>query len=339
LTERNRVTIREVAEQAQVSHQTVSRVINNSERVSPETRGRVLAAIDELGYRPNAIARIMAQGRTRTLACLSPNLTDYTFASIIEGAEVEARQNGYFLLSASAPDEATFALLVEQLIESRRTDGLLVINPYTDQRFRLVPRDVRMVYLGSQPRDEQVDSVSIDDEGAGQSACQHLIDLGHRRIATITGPTCEDCSQDRSGGYRYSLLNAGLAPDPDLVIEGDWSATSGYNAIRILVERQVYFSAVFAQNDRMAVGAIQALREAHLKVPQDVSIIGFDDMPLSSYFDPPLTTIRQDTFELGRRAAQLLLTAVEDPTLETRQLLLPAELVVRNSTSQYVERR
>jgi len=336
---RTHVTIRDVASNAGVSHQTVSRVINESERVSPETRARVLSAIDELGYRPNEIARIMARGRTHTLACLSPNLTDYTFASIIEGAEIEARQHGYFLLSASAPDEDTFALLVEQLIERRRTDGLMVINPYTDQRFRHVPKDVRMVYLGAQPRDEQVDSVSLDDEGAGHCATQHLLHLGHRRIVSITGPVCEDCSQDRQNGYLQALRQAGITPDPNLVVEGDWSATSGYTAVRSLLEHRVAFSAIFAQNDRMAVGAIRALREANLCVPQDVSIIGFDDMPLASYFDPPLTTMRQDTFRLGRQAAGLLLNAVENPTLETQRLLLPAELVMRNSTSQYVERR
>jgi len=336
---RTHVTIRDVASNAGVSHQTVSRVINESERVSPETRARVLSAIDELGYRPNEIARIMARGRTHTLACLSPNLTDYTFASIIEGAEIEARQHGYFLLSASAPDEDTFALLVEQLIERRRTDGLMVINPYTDQRFRHVPKDVRMVYLGAQPRDEQVDSVSLDDEGAGHCATQHLLHLGHRRIVSITGPVCEDCSQDRQNGYLQALRQAGITPDPNLVVEGDWSATSGYTAVRSLLEHRVAFSAIFAQNDRMAVGAIRALREANLCVPQDVSIIGFDDMPLASYFDPPLTTMRQDTFRLGRQAAGLLLNAVENPTLETQRLLLPAELVMRNSTTQYVERR
>ena len=339
MARRTHVTIRDVASNAGVSHQTVSRVINESERVSPETRARVLSAIDELGYRPNEIARIMARGRTHTLACLSPNLTDYTFASIIEGAEIEARQHGYFLLSASAPDEDTFALLVEQLIERRRTDGLMVINPYTDQRFRHVPKDVRMVYLGAQPRDEQVDSVSLDDEGAGHCATQHLLHLGHRRIVSITGPVCEDCSQDRQNGYLQALRQAGITPDPNLVVEGDWSATSGYTAVRSLLEHRVAFSAIFAQNDRMAVGAIRALREANLCVPQDVSIIGFDDMPLASYFDPPLTTMRQDTFRLGRQAAGLLLNAVENPTLETQRLLLPAELVMRNSTTQYVERR
>lgn len=337
MVKRAHLTIRDVAIKAGVSHQTVSRVINNSERVSPETRTKVLAAIDELGYTPNAIGRIMAMGRTHTLACLSPNLTDYTFASIIEGAEVQARQNGYFLLSASAPDEETFALLVEQLIDSRRTDGLIVINPYIDQRFRHAPKDVRMVYLGARPRDGQVHSVSLDEESAGFTATQHLIQLGHRRIVSITGPACEDCSEDRQNGYLQALLQAGIEPDPDLVVEGDWSATSGYTVVRSLLKRQVAFSGIFAQNDRMAVGAVRALREANLRVPQDISIIGFDDMPLASYFDPPMTTMRQDPFQLGRLAAQLLLNAIENPTLDTQHLRLPAELIVRGSTAVYLE--
>lgn len=336
---RSRVTIRDVAAAAGVSHQTVSRVINDSERVLPETRLKVEAAIERLGYRPNEIARFMAKGRTYTLACISPNLTDYTFAAIIEGAEVEARSRGFFLLSASAADEATFAELVEQLIDSRRTEGLLVINPYADERHQFIPRSVRQVFIGAQPRGEKVDSVSLDDVGAGRTATDYLLALGHRRIALITGPTAEDCTLDRQTGYQLALQAAGLVFDPGLVVHGEWSANSGYQAVRLLLDRGVEFSAIFAHNDLIAAGAIRALREAGKRVPADVSVVGFDDIPLASYLDPPLTTVAQDPFRIGREAAALLVRAVENPSENPQHLRIPAELVVRGTTAPFSERR
>ena len=330
---RTHVTIRDVASRAGVSHQTVSRVINQNERVSPETREKVMAAIDELGYSPNAIARYMAKGNTRTFACISPNLTDYTFASIIEGAETEARQDNYFLISSSATDASTFQCLVEQLVSSRRTEGLMVINPYADQRYQHLPHNVPTVFIGARPSSEAVDSVSLDDRGAAALAVQHLLELGHRRIALISGPAVEDCTQDRLAAYLAAISACGVVPDASLIVEGDWSATSGFEAIGKLCSDGNPFTALFAMNDRMAIGAIRALRERGARVPQDISVIGFDDLPLASYFDPPLTTMRQDMFGIGREAARLLIRAVEQPDLPRHQLRIPAELVVRGSTA------
>jgi DNA-binding LacI/PurR family transcriptional regulator len=330
---RTRPTLRDVAHRAGLSHQTVSRVINNNERVSPETRAQVQAAIAELGYRPNAIARSMARGRSLTLACLAPNLTDYTFASIIEGAENEARQHDYFLLSSSVPDEASFAALIEQLVPHRRVDGLLIVNPYSDNRHRLLPENFPIVYIGAHPRTEAVDSVGLDDTDAGRQATQHLLSLGHRQIALISGPLSEDCSQDRCTGYATALHAAGLEPDPALQREGDWSATSGYQALMHWHQAGRLPTAVFAQNDRMALGVLRAARELNLAVPRQLAVIGIDDMPLASYFDPPLTTMRQDMFGIGREAVQLLIASIEQPWGPRRHPRLPAELVVRQSTA------
>ena len=332
MSPRSHVTIRDVATRAGVSHQTVSRVINNSERVNPETRALVEDAIAELGYQPNAIARFMAQGRTHTLACLSPNLTDYTLASLIEGAESEARRQGYFVISASAPDSQTFALLVQQLVDSQRTEGLLAINPYIDDRFKALPPDVPTVLLGAVSRDKKYGSVALDDELAGRQATQYLLGLGHQHIAHITGPLVEDCSKERRLGYQSALQVAGIFSDPNLVLEGDWSATSGDAAVRKWLAAGDSFTALFAQNDRMAVGAIRALREAGLRVPEDISVMGFDDMPLASYFDPSLTTVRQDIFGIGREAARQLIWSIENPTQPLHNLRIQAELIIRNST-------
>lgn len=331
---RTRPTIRDVAKLAKVSHQTVSRVINGRADVTAETRAKVEAAIAKLGYRPSAIARSMAHGRTHTLACLAPNLTDFTFASIIEGAETEARQHGYFLLSSSAHDEATFKALVEQLVSHQRADGLLIINPYSDQRHTLLPQNFPTVFVGARPRNEPVDSVALDDEGAARAATQHLLQLGHRRIAVITGPIVEDCTQDRMAGYRAAMEAAHVTPEPGLILEGDWSASSGYMALKKLADSQLLPTAIFAQNDRMAIGAMRAARDLDLAVPEQLAVIGIDDMPLASYFDPPLTTMRQDMFGIGREAARLLVRTLEQPVTTFQHLRLPAELIIRRSTAR-----
>jgi LacI family transcriptional regulator len=327
-------TIRDVARRAGVSHQTVSRVINGSEGVLPETRTLVETAIEQMGYRPNAIARSMARGTTHTLACISPNLTDYTFASIIEGAELEARQAGYFLLSSSANSPDAFGTLVDELVGHRRVDGLIVINPYSDERFEYIPRDFPLVFVGASAHEKNVCSVSLDDEKVAYEATRHLISLGHTKIALVTGPMEEDCSRDRTQGYRRALQESGIAFDESMVIEGDWSATSGQGALLSFVEQGCVPTAVFAQNDRMALGVLRAARDMNIKVPSQLAVIGVDDMPLSSYFDPPLTTMRQDMPRIGQEATRMLLDIIQKKNTVLRDLKLPAQLVVRRSTSE-----
>jgi DNA-binding LacI/PurR family transcriptional regulator len=329
---RSRVTIRDVAAHAGVSHQTVSRVINKTEGVNPDTRAKVDAAISELGYSPNAVARSMARGRTCMIGCISPNLTDFTFASIIEGAESEARKQDYFLVSSSAADEDSFSELIEQLVGSRRVEGLMIINPYADRRHNLIPKDFPTIYVGAHPREEEVSSISLDDIKAAQVATQHLIDLGHRRIAMVTGPPVEDCTQDRCTGYQNALESAGITYDPDLVIQGDWSATTGHTAVMTLFDSIEIPTAIFAQNDRMAIGALRATRQLGLSVPEEMAVVGVDDMPLASYFDPPLTTMQQDILDIGQKAARMLIQAVENPESPVQHHRVKAELIIRDST-------
>ncbi len=331
---RSRTTIRDVAAHAGVSHQTVSRVINNSSSVRPETRAKVEQAIAELGYRPNEIARFMARGRTGTLACLSPNLTDYSFASIIEGAQAEARSHGYHLLTALASDQESFATLIDELVSSGRTEGLLVINPYSDERQVVLPPHIPAVVAGARTgANSAVSSVVLDDERVGELATDHLLKLGHRRIGLITGPQGETCAQERQTGFERALQRADLLPDAALVVAGDWSAGSGYEAMQRLMESGPLPSAVFVQNDRMAVGVLRAAHDMGLRVPQDLSVVSVDDIPLASFFAPPLTTVRQDFGRIGRDAARLLIDAIAAPQAATPQRVrIAPELMVRRST-------
>lgn len=331
---RKRVTIKDVAARAGVSYQTVSRVINDKGEVSPVTRVRIQGAIEELGYRPDAIARSMVGGRTHTLGCIAPNLTDYTFACIVEGAKAEAHQRGYFLIATSA-DQAEVGALCDDMLYSRRVDGFLVINPYADQRHRyferLARKGVALVYSGARPREGTIPSVHLDDEAGGYYATRHLLQLGHTRVAMITGPRNEDCTQDRIAGYKRAFDEAGLPAPAGLVRTGDWTPESGCQAVQRWLESKARFSALFAQNDRMAIGAIQAARDHGLRVPEDLAVVGFDDMPLAAYFDSPLTTVRQDIFEHGRQAARLLINRVERPGRPAEHVVIPCELVVRRS--------
>lgn len=330
-----RPTIKDVACRAGVSHQTVSRVINHKPEVSPETRDRVLAAVKELDYRPSAAARTMVAGRTRMLGCISPSLIDYTFASIIENAQTEARRQGYFLLTGSAPSLTDVEPLLDEMLH-RQVDGLLVLNPRDDGRYRHflshIENGLAVVYLKDTPNGEPVSSVRCDDHEGGYQATRYLIELGHRAIVTLVGPNNEECTFDRLAGYRQALAQARLDLDPALAVNnGEWSATWGYQATQRLLETNLPFTAIFAQNDHMAVGAVRALREAGYRVPDDVSVIGFDDIPLASYFDPPLATLRQPMAAMGQRSAQLLIEVIQNPTATPQQISLPARLIERAS--------
>ena len=298
----------------------------------PETRAMVEEVIERLGYRPNSIARSMDKGQTHTLACISPNLTDYTFASVIEGAETEARQDGYFILSSSATDPEAFRELLDELVGHRRVDGLIIINPYSDDRYKYIPQDFPVVFVGARSHGEVISSICLDDERAAYDATKHLLSLGHTHIAMVTGPVEEDCVVDRGTGYRRAIQEAGVEVDESLIVTGDWSATSGKEALLALMGREDVPTAIFAQNDRMAMGVLRAARDMNIKIPSQLSVIGVDDMPLSSYFDPPLTTMHQDMPRIGQEAARILLDIIQKKNTALRETKLSAQLIVRQST-------
>jgi len=333
VTEKKRVTISDVAEEAGVSKQTVSRVINDRPNVADHTRGRIKEIIEKLGYQPDPIARSM-RGSSHTLGCITPNLSDYNFSSIVQAAQAEARKKGFFLLTGSAPTEQDVQPLINEIMH-RRVDGLLVINPRDDNRYYyllpLIEKGVPIVYIKNTPVDENVSAVSMDDETGGYLATQHLIQLGHTQIATIQGLTNEECTKDRLAGFRQAFQVAGLQINSALVMKGDWTASSGNRAIKDLLNKGERFTAVFAYNDRMAVGAIRALREAGFDVPKDVSVIGYDDIPLSSYFAPPLTTVRQPMEEFGRIGAQILIEALDNRYFKPQVVKLAPELIIRET--------
>ena len=322
----------DVARLAGVSHQTVSRVINDSEHVREETRERVLRAMRQLDYRPNSVARALVTGRSNTLGVVSFDTTLYGPASTLYGIEQAAHEAGYFITIASlkAFDRASVLDAVERL-RILGVDGVMVIAPQeTAARALLrIPAGVPLVALEAGPTDV-VPVASIDQFAGATAATAHLLDLGHRSVAHVAGPGDWLEAQQRVAGWRATLEAAG-APVPE-PLAGDWSPRSGYEIGQTLAA-DTDLTAVFVANDQMALGVLRALHEAGRRIPADVSVVGFDDVPEAPYFTPPLTTIRQDFGEMGHRGLKLLLETMEDPDGPPRHLEVTPELIVRSSTA------
>ena len=316
---------------AGVSHQTVSRVINGYQGVLPETRAKVEAAIETLDYHPNAIARSMAQGQTCMIACISPNLSDFTNALIVHNAEEQARRRGYLMISTSASTKKEFQDRCEQFIGYKRADALLILDPFADNRFENVEFNIPIVYLGA--KDYKTCSIAVDNFTGIQKALQHLYDLGHREIFHITGPQNERATERRLNGYIQKRRELGLEETKE-IFEGDWSATSGYQIMNSLIEKGHLPTAFCVQNDRMAVGLIHAARENGILIPDDLSVIGYDDIPLSSYFDPPLTTVQQDLISLGQESVDLLMKVIDGEITGSQHFEIDTKLIVRQTTKR-----
>ena len=320
----------DVAQLAGVSHQTVSRVLNDHPNVRPDTREKVLEAIQQLAYRPNAAARALVTRRTHTLGVISIDSTLYGPAMMLDGIE-RAAQRGYFVLIASLPalDRRSMTETIDRFL-GHAVEGIIVIAPQTSAVAALshVPPEMPLVAVGCGTR-AQLTSVAVDNAAGARTATRYLLDLGHETVYHVAGPSSWLDARERTDGWRDALREAG-APEPE-VISGDWSARSGYETGQQLA-RMTNVTAVFCSNDTIALGLIRALSEAGRRVPEDVSVAGFDDVPESGYFLPPLTTVRQDFSELGRRALASLVDRISGgaPGSHVR---VPPEFVIRASAA------
>jgi DNA-binding LacI/PurR family transcriptional regulator len=321
----------DVARHAGVSHQTVSRVLNGHPNVSPATRAGVLAAIRALGYRPNAAARTLVTGRTNVLGVISFDTTLYGPASMLYGIE-RAAHPGYTVTVASLPGYGRRSLLeaVERFL-GQGVDGIIVIAPEDSAVDALteLAADTPLVAVGCGTR-APLPSVAIDNLAGAAHATRLLLDLGHETVHHVAGPESWLDARERVDGWRQALGAAG-APEPEL-LRGDWSARSGYEiGHRLAALPEV--TAVLCGNDSMALGALRALAERGRQVPADVSVVGFDDVPEAAFSLPPLTTVRQDLGELGRRALHLLMDRISgEPRLHPGLPIAP-ELIVRASSA------
>ncbi|HEX6278218.1 MAG TPA: LacI family DNA-binding transcriptional regulator [Polyangiaceae bacterium] len=321
----------DVARLAGVSYQTVSRVLHDSPLVRGETRERVLSAIRQLDYRPNSVARALVTGRSKTLGVVTFDTSLYGPASTLLGIEQAAHDAGYAVSISSlrSLNRETVVLAIEQL-RDQGVDGVAVIAPLRAgvDALRHVRSDFAVVAVAAGPN-ASIPVASFDQASGAATATRHLLSLGHETVWHLAGPHDWKEADERIEGWRSVLAAAG-APIP-APLRGDWTPRSGYELAETLLATRD-FTAVLVANDQMALGFLRRVHEAGREVPRDFSVVGFDDIPEAAYFTPPLTTVRQDFTELGRRCLQSLLRRIQGDTEPTRVVIAP-ELVLRSSTS------
>lgn len=328
-------TLVEVARLAGVSRSTVSRVINDHPHVGAETRQRVWEAVRASGYQPHAVARSLVTKRTRIIGVVIPEIvtalfTDPFFPILLRSATESCNEHRYQLMLSLFSSSADRQEMYERLVGNAYLDGVIVASAALDDP--LIPdllRDgVPFVCVGRHP-DARVRSVDVDNTGGARMAVDYLIRLGHRRIGALTGRLDTAHGQDRLEGYRQALTTHRIAFNEDLIVEGDFTEGSGMIGVQRLLPADP--SAVFVASDIMAVGALRALRQAGLEVPQDIALVSFDDIPVASAIEPPLTTVRQPIGRLAALAVEMLLDLIEHPGSGPQRIVLPTQLVVRES--------
>lgn len=327
------ITLHDVAKRSGVSYQTVSRVINNHPYVSKDTRHRVLTAIRELDYRPNRVARSLATRRTYTLGVVTFGSNYYGPAQMMANVERAARARGYnvTLSNLETLTPRSIREMVEQL-GGQLVDGLVLITPVLGISYEELVSlcaGIPFVMIDAQ-FGARIPSVVIDQRYGSQLVTQHLLDLGHRAICEIRGPLNWFGAIARHESCLATLAEAGLEPVQQ--VEGNWAVEDGYTGARQILESGVAFSALVVGNDQMALGALRALHEHGLRIPEDISVVGFDDIPEAAYFEPPLTTVRQDFVGLGEQSVEYLVGLIDDPDTPLHQRVLHPRLIVRQST-------
>ena len=328
-------SIKDVARLAGVSTATVSRTLAEPEKVSEATRTKVQSAIKRSGYVRNELARSFRMQSTQTILVLVPDIGNPFYSLIIQGLEEVAQKHGYRLLLGDTQNRPERESEYLQSVMQRQVDGVISLGHTLPQVLEFKDgKSVPLVMACEYLHDATVSSISIDNVAAAALATRHLLDLGHRRIAFINGPAQTPLSKDRLRGYREALKDAGVAYDKSLVVRGDFSLLSGERAASALLDEKIKFSAVFAANDAMGIGAIKVLRARKLKVPEDISVVGFDDIEFAQYVEPPLTTIHQPRREIGRATMTRMIARLNDGAAPPLQVVLEHELVVRGSTAR-----
>ncbi len=328
-------TLEEIAKLSSTSRSTVSRVINDDPHVSEKTREKVLAIIRQLNYHPNLAARSLVAGRTHVLGLVIPMgvsrlFTDPYFPLLIQGVASACNANKHTVMLWLAEPEYE-RQMVNQILYNGLIDGVIVASSMIDDPLieSLLESNLHFIMIGRHPSNPELSYVDVDNQESARQAVNYLLRAGRRQIATITGPQSMIAGLDRLEGYRAALREWGLA-DPGLIADGSFSEAGGYEAMRQLLPRLP--DAVFAASDAMAIGAMRALREAGRRIPEDVAVVGFDNMPFADHTEPPLTTVRQPIQRAGALAVETLIDVIENPDSSPRRIILPTELVIRQSS-------
>jgi len=332
------VTLRDVAEAAGVHTATASRALNPKARqlVNPETVRRVMRAAESLGYQPNPIARGLKTAKSSTVGLVIPDLTNPLFPPIVRGIETVLESAGYSALIVNTDNDPEREQSLIESLRSRQVEGLIVATARLDHPLlrQLQEQDVKIVLINRRIEGLQMPFVVGDDARGIALAVQHLVELGHTRIAHIAGPRITSTGVERSRAFRHAVRDYGAEEDPALIVEcAHWSEADGAASMRELLDRETGCTAVVAGNDLIALGCYDVFAERGISCPEDISVIGFNDMPFLDKMRPPLTTVGVPHHELGAEAARMLLDCIDQPERHPRSLLLPVNLVVRASTA------
>lgn len=327
-------TIRDVAKLAGVSVTSAHRGINGKDELGPATRERVLAAARELNYVPSAAARALVSGKSHTIGMVVTDNASPVYAGIVRGVEEVAKAAGFGLLLCNSADDQSQSLACLELLRSKQVDGVLLTPVQSDHLDIDYLRSARIPYVLLLRRfDDATDNFVItNNEAAGFAATRLLLDLGHCRIGHISGPEFVSSAQGRLAGYRKALHEAGLPIDVSLVSSGPYTVMGGYQAALWLLSRDEPPTAIFAANDLQAVGVMKAARQVELVIPNDLALVGGDDIELAEFLEIPLTTFHQPALEIGRSGAEMLLGRLNGEPSESRQIVLTPELIVRKSS-------
>ena len=327
--------IEEIAKLSGVSRSTVSRVLNDDPNVKDSTRVRVMDVIERVNYRPNIVARRLASGRTNIIGLVIPAtvtalFSDPYFPGLMQGvaSACNARDFSVMLWLAEPEQERR---TIGQIANNGLLDGVIVASSLMDDPLQqtLIETGIPFMLVGRHPANPNVSYVDVDNLNSAREATAYLFRLGRRRVATITGPHNMIAGADRRAGYEAAVRDRGLALDPSLVVEGDFTEMGGYMGAQRLLPHSP--DAIFVASDSMAIGALRALRDAGRRVPEDIAVVGFDDLPAAARSNPPLTTIRQPIQRTGQVAADTLIEMIEERAAQPRRIILPTELVIRSS--------
>ncbi len=337
---RNTISIRDVAQRSGVSIATVSNVLNNRCNVSDELRAKVLQAVEDLDYVANPIARSMRNSKTFIIGVIVVDLNCIFFAPMLKGIQNVTSKAGYSIITYDSNYDGELEKRYVRMMKNNLADGLIIAGLSDAENKSFYERIMRtdtgrpfpIVSLENNLCDIGIDSVYIDNEAAALTAASHLIELGCRRILHIKAPRATSSHSLRCMGYRKALSQAGIPYDPSLEVNGDFSAASGYNVVQAMLRTGVSFDGIFAANDQMAVGAIRALCNAKIPVPEKVKIVGFDNTFISSIVNPSLTTINVPIYKMGMAAATQLLERLESPGSNAVSIRMDYELIIRRST-------
>jgi LacI family transcriptional regulator len=327
-------TISDVAKEADVSPATVSRVIQGATNVRPTTRERVERAIEELGYVPSAAAQSLRSRRTRSLALVVSDITNTFWTTVARGVEDEAQRHGYSVLLCNTDENLAKQLRYLDLLIGQQVDGVIIAPFDSDARHldKLRQRNIPTVLIDRRIKGWDVDSVSGDSVAGARALVQHLIGLGHKRIAVVSGPENTSTAEDRITGYRMALAEADIPINPRLIRRGEYRSSTGEEITHQLLQEGLNPTAIFATNNAIAIGVINALEKQGLRIPQDVALVSFDDLPNASHLFPFLTVVAQPAYDMGVNAAQLLFSRLDSGVdLRPRHVVLPSRLFVRHS--------